>query len=281
MSFAQNFPPIIGQARQREMLKSATTYTYFETDQGPVQAHFFAPEDLRPGEMRPLVIFFHGGFWDSPMASQFAPYCLHLASRGVIAVAAETRVFNIHRTGALDALEDTGKFMDWLAQHYVHFNIDPKRVTVAGAAGGALLALSLVMPKVPKGGQPHPLAPSGAVLLSSLLDATAKPAFDRFPDKKSAKTHSPLKLVRRKLPPMILFHGKNDRVTPFETVRKFHKALRWRRNDIEVVEYEGADHAFFNFNVSELHYELVTETMDRFLEGRGLIPPAPAVEELA
>lgn len=261
------------------MLKSATTYTYLETEQGPVQAHFFVPHDFTPSDRRPLVIFFHGGFWDSPMATQFVPHCLHFATRGAVAVAVETRVFSIHRTGAVDAIEDAKAFMDWLANHYVHFGIDPNRVVVGGAAGGALLALSLILPKLKKGEIPHALAPAGAVLFSALLDPTEKTAFERFPNIKVAKEISPLRNPRRKLPPMIFFHGKNDRLTPFDAVRKFAKSLRWRRNKVEVIDYENAEHSFFNFNVSELHYELTLHAADDFLVAHKLLEPAPVIEE--
>ncbi len=278
MSLLQHLP-LIGQARQREMLKAATTYTYLETAQGPVQAHFFAPSDFKPGDRRPLVIFFHGGFWDSPMATQFVPHCLHFASRGAIAVAVETRVFSVHRTGGIEAMEDARAFLNWLAGHYLHFGVDPQRVIAGGAAGGALLALSLVLPKAAKGEEPPLLTPAGLLLFSALLDATPKPALDRFPDARTAKRQSPLRQVRRKLPPMILFHGKSDRVTPFETARKFHKALRWRGNRIELVDYENADHSFFNFNVSELHYELTLNAGDRFLVDHGLLDPTPSLDD--
>lgn len=279
MSLLQQLP-LIGQARQREMLKSATTYTYQETPQGPVQAHFFVPADFRPGDRRPVVIFFHGGFWDSPMATQFVPHCLHFASRGAVAVAVETRVFSVHRTGGLDAMEDARIFLDWLEAHYLHFGIDPKRVVVGGAAGGAMLALSLVLPKIPKDQEPHPLRPCALLLFSALLDATPRPALDRFPDSRTAKRESPLRRVRRKLPPMILFHGKNDRVTPFDTASKFRKSMRWRGNRIELVDFENADHSFFNFNVSELHYELTLNACDRFLVDHGVLEAQVPLDDL-
>jgi acetyl esterase len=262
------------------MLKSATTYTYLETEQGPVQAHFFVPEDFKPTDRRPMVVFFHGGFWDNPMATQFVPHCLHFASRGAVAVAVETRVFSVHRTGAVEALADAKLFFDWLGEHYVHFGIDPKRITVGGAAGGALLALSLVLPKLKKGETPHVLAPSGLVLFSTLVDPTERTAFERFPNIKVAKELSPLRNARRKLPPMILFHGKNDRLTPFEPVRKFLKSMRWRRNKIELQEYENVEHSFFNFNVSELHYELTLNAADAFMVQNGLLDPAPVSAEV-
>jgi acetyl esterase/lipase len=83
--------------------------------------------------------------------------------------------------------------------------------------------------------------------------------------------------VRRKLPPILICHGKSDRVTPFKDARRFVKALRWRRNSVELLDFEKAEHSFFNFNVSDLHYELTLKAVDRFLVGQGLLE----VDELA
>ena len=68
-------------------------------------------------------------------------------------------------------------------------------------------------------------------------------------------------------------------MTPFAAVEKFHKSMRWRRNKIEVVEFENAEHSFFNFNVSDRHYEWSVAAADRFLENLGLLPPAPPAED--
>src|SRR5690606_12634091 len=103
---------------------------------------------------------------------------------------------------------------------------------------------------------PPAYSPAALLLFSSLLEPMVHPLLQRFPDHPTAKRLSPLRAVRRKAPPMILFHGKRDRVTPFVHVEKFVKSMRWRRNKIELVDYENAEHSFFNFNVSDLHYEL-------------------------
>src|SRR5690606_5245705 len=93
-SILQKVAPI-GEAREREMLKDASTYVYHRSPQGDVQAHVFRP--ARPSAApAPVVVFFHGGFWDSPMPTQFVPHCLHFAGRGAVAVAAETRTASKH-----------------------------------------------------------------------------------------------------------------------------------------------------------------------------------------
>jgi acetyl esterase/lipase len=271
--------PLIGQARQREMLKSATSFAYSETPEGPLHAHFFTPPGFEPGDKRPLIVFLHGGLWDTAMATQFVPHCLHFAERGAVPVTLETRVFSTHRTGPLDALADLKAFLAWLKSYEHHFGVDSEKVVLAGAAGGAFLALAMTLPKLQKGELPAVYSPAALLLFSTILDSTVRPVVERFPDTATAKRLSPLKAVRRKAPPMMLFHGKKDRVAPFAHVEKFIKSMRWRRNKIELLDFENAEHSFFNFNVSDLHYELSVAAADRFLVELDLLEPPPPIEE--
>jgi acetyl esterase len=273
-SILQRVAPI-GEARDREILKDAATYIYQERPQGPVQAHVFLPGSQVSAAPRTVVVFFHGGFWDSPTPTQFVPHCLHFASRGAVAVAAETRTGARHGTGPQEAIEDARDLIRWLRHNADTFQIDPDRVVVGGAAGGALLALLTAMPK-PKAMPPVDgldCRPQALILFSTLVNTTLKgQANSRFPDERGAKRFNPSTLVRRKLPPMILFHGKSDRITPFDEVERFRRRLRWRGNDCMLVDFEREDHSFFNFNVSHRNFELTLNAADRFLTDRGLLP---------
>jgi acetyl esterase/lipase len=273
-SILQRVAPI-GEARDREILKDAATYVYQERPQGPVQAHLFFPENTSDAP-RTVVVFFHGGFWDSPTPTQFVPHCLHFASRGAVAVAAETRTSARHGTGPLEAIDDARDLIRWLRHNADTFNLDPDRVVIGGAGGGAFLALLATMPK-PK--QMPPVdgldcRPQALILFSSLVNTAIKgQASDRFPNPKSAKRFSPSQLIRRKLPPMLMFHGKSDRITPFEEVERFRRKMRFWGNSCELIDFERADHSFFNFNVSHKNFELTIGAADRFLVDRGLLLP--------
>lgn len=265
----------IGESRDREILKDAATYVYQERPQGPVQAHVYFPANPSP-EPAPVVIFFHGGFWDTPTPTQFVPHCLHFASRGAVAVAAETRTLSRNGTGALEAIEDARDLIRWLRHNADTFNLDPDKVTLGGAAGGAYLALLATLPK-PKHLSPvdgldcHPQA---LILFSALVNTASKSqAAERFPDAKTAKRLSPSHLVRRKLPPMLLFHGKNDRITPFDEVDRLRRKLRFWGNSCDLIDFEKADHSFFNFNVSHRNFELTIGAADRFLVSLGFLKP--------
>ena len=273
-SILQRVAPI-GEARDREILKDAATYVYQERPQGAVQAHVFFPENPSSAP-RPVVVFFHGGFWDSPTPTQFVPHCLHFASRGAVAVAAETRTGARHGTGPLEAIEDARDLIRWLRHNADTFNLDPDRVVIGGAGGGALLALLTAMPK-PKRLPPVDgldCRPQALILFSALVNPTLKgQALERFPNARSAKKVSPMHLVRRKLPPMLFFHGKSDRITPFDEVDRLRRKLRFWGNSCDLVDFERADHSFFNFNVSHKNFELTINAADRFLVEHGFLAP--------
>ncbi len=274
-SILQRVAPI-GEARDRKILKDAATYVYTQRPQGDVLAHVFLPktEGQKP---RPVIVFFHGGFWDSPTPTQFVPHCLHFAGRGAVAVAAETRTSAKNGTGPLEAIEDARELIRWLRSNADTFNLDPDRLTIGGAGGGAYLALLAAMPR-PKNLPPVDgieCFPQALVLFSALVNtATKGPAADRFPDAKAAKLLSPSNLIRRKLPPMLLFHGKSDRITPFEDVEKFRRKMRWWGNSCTLVDFERADHSFFNFNVSHKNFESTIRAADQFLVDHGQLEPA-------
>lgn len=272
----------IGEERDREILKDAATYSYKESPHGSVQAHIFFPQEgQKAGRPRPAVIFFHGGFWDIPTPTQFVPHCLHFSSRGAVTIAAETRTESRHGAGAMEAVEDARDLIRWIRDNASDFCIDPDRIIVGGAAGGALLALMTTMPKdksLEANGSVNCRA-QALILFSALVAPLSVPkALHRFADPKQAKSHSPLHKVRGKLPPVIAFHGKADRITPFSHIDKLRRKMRFRRNRFELIDFERADHSFFNFNVSHDRFEATIVAADRFLVDLGLLEANPDEE---
>lgn len=259
----------IGESRDKEILKAASSYVYASPGGTDLLAHVFAPEGSTVPD-RPAVIFFHGGFWETAMVTQFVPHCHHFAARGAVAITFEHRVSSKHGTGPLEAIEDSRAALVWLHGNAELLGIDPEKIVFAGAAGGAYLALLLTMPKEKQ--YSAPLRPKALVLFSALLNTTPKGLLsDRFPDAKTAKQLSPSTLVRRKLPPMLLMHGKADRVTPFEEATSFQRRMKWRGNRCQLIDFNGAEHSFFNFNVSHSNFEMTIGTADRFLVELGLL----------
>lgn len=260
--------------RDLELLKDAQSYVYRTVNDTPLAAHCFLPEDHQNADSRPAVIFFHGGMWDVSMVTQFAPHAMHFASRGMVAVIVEYRVSSVANTTPENALEDAQKSMLWLKNNHLELGLDPNRITAVGAASGAHMALSLAMlpdGDIADGYSPHPL---GVVALSAIVDTTKKGiGMDRFEDPKIATDQSPSKQIRKGLCPMLLVHGKADTIVPHQHAVKFAKAMIRKKNKCELIEYEGMNHSFFNFNVSAKHFELTLNAMDAFLVGLDCVEP--------
>ncbi len=263
----------IGESRDKELLKSASSYVYVNHQGVDLLAHVYFPAEP-PSTLKPAIAFFHGGFWDNPMPSQFVPHCNHFASRGMVSICFEYRVSAKHQTTPLSAIEDSIFAINWLFANAEVLGIDVDQIIFSGAAGGAYLALLMAMRK-DKDIAP-PFRPKALVLFSALVNTTPKGQLsERFPDAKSASKLSPSKLIRRKLPPMLFLHGNQDRLTPLSEINSFCRRMKWRGNHCQVVSFSGAEHSFFNFNVSHHHFETTIHAADRFLVDQGILPEAP------
>lgn len=266
----------IGESRDKELLKSASSYIYENRNGVDLVAHVFFPAG-KTVPNRPCVAFFHGGFWDSAMVTQFVPHCHHFASRGAVSVTFEYRTSSRHQTGPIEAMEDSKSAIEWLKDNAVLLGINVEKIAFVGAAGGAWLALILAMRRE-KNITPA-ITPKALVLFSALVNTTPKGQLSElFPNPKTAKALSPTSLLRRKLPPMLFIHGRSDRVTPHEEIVSFCRRMKWRRNVCKLSDFIGAEHSFFNFNVHHGNFEMTVAIADQFLVECGKILPSPDEE---
>jgi acetyl esterase len=262
----------IGEEREKELFKDSQIYSYKKTAQASLRAIVFSPQDHSCDDKSSVMIFFHGGFWENQALSQFAPQCLHFAEKKIVCVVAETRVSSIHQATPLDAVEDVFSLIIFIKQQAKTLGIEPSKVVLVGAAGGAWLALQAAMRKEVPSNDGVDARPAALILLSALVDTTAGTDYvNRFPDNKMAKLFSPSKMIRKKLPPMLFLHGKIDKVISVEAVRSFRRWMKWRGNHVELIEFEAVDHRFFNLNTSHVHYDLCLRAMECFLVAQQLI----------
>jgi acetyl esterase/lipase len=136
----------IGESRDKELLKSATTYVYVNHNGFDLIAHVFFP-DAPANAPRPAILFFHGGYWDVSMVPQFVPHAHHFTSRGMVAICFEYRISSKHQSTPLDAIDDSFFALNWLNATAGELGIDLTKMVFSGAAGGAYLSLLLGMRK--------------------------------------------------------------------------------------------------------------------------------------
>ena len=275
--------PPIGEARDRELLKDAYSFIYFDSPQGDLAAHFFVPHGHNPEtDRRPIVVFFHGGLWDDSMPTQFVPHCLHFAMRGAVTVTVEYRVRNKHgEVNPINALEDAAMIQIFLRKNAHLLGIDPEKMIFAGAGSGAHLVLCCTtLPQI--GSEPgEKFRPCAAFVFSPIINVTRKGiCTERFASEKEAKTYSPSEHAKQKgLPPCLIFHARQDRVAPFEHTAKFAKLYSKKKNHCELMDFQSGGHTFFNYNSHQKNYEITLRAADYFLIELGLLEPDPLANE--
>lgn len=268
--------PLIGEARTRAQLEGASSYIYRRTEEGELMAHVFSPANHAPQTSEvPLLICLHGGMWDHSSPTQFVPYCHHFASRGMVAVTLEYRVFDKHRTGPAEAVEDVREALIIMRENAADLGIDPAKVVLMGAASGAHLALRTVLQKDTLAAEAKGFRPDALVLINPISDTGKKGiAGERFRDGKEAEVQSPVGFLPQKnLPPCLILHGGADRVVPVAQSVRLAKLYKKKANVCEFLELSGENHSFFNFNVNERGYRLAIGAADHFLAQKGFIEP--------
>jgi len=268
---------MIGEARNQELLASATTYVYNQTQKGNLHAHFFFPPQFDYTTDRcPAIVFFHGGLWDISAATQFIPHCHHFASRGMVAITVEYRNKAKYEGTPEAAILDAKLALSFFKMHAEALGIDGERIVAAGASAGANAALAATLHPHTEQSLPPP-KPAALILFGPITNTTKRGiGSEQFTSLKSAKTLSPSShLPQKNLPPCLIFHAKGDRVIPISFSQKFAKKYRRKRNKCELMEFENAGHTFFNYNSDEKNFELTLRAADGFLVEQGLLAPDP------
>jgi len=91
----------------------------------------------------PVVVFFYGGSWRSGERADYRFAGDALASRGIVAVIADYRLYPEARYPAF--LQDAAQVVAWTQQHIGAYGGDPGRVFVAGHSAGGYIAAMLAL----------------------------------------------------------------------------------------------------------------------------------------
>lgn len=274
MDPSEKSAPPIAVIRDEELLKDAESVIYKRTDQGSLTLHCFYPEGHSKDGDRSAVILFHGGQWNQSMVTQFVPQALNFVALGAVGIVAEYRTSDEHQATPLDAISDAQTAILWVRKNSDYLGIDPEKVIAGGSGSGAHIALCAAMHKNVENDGFHSGAPNALILWSAIIDTTKRGiGFDRFPSKREANRTSPTKNIRRKLPPMLFFHGNEDPIAPVASVEKFCQRITSKRNVARFVPFNRATHSFFNFNVNQHYFVQTLESAEGFLTDQGFLDP--------
>jgi acetyl esterase len=245
----------------------------------------FNPPDHKDSDQRPAVVFFFGGGWKNGDPKQFANQCVHLASRGMVAMTAEYRVASRHQAKAIDCVEDAKSAIRWVRKNSVKLGIDPNRIAAGGgSAGGHLAACTGVVKGFEKSTEDTSISsvPNAMILFNPALVLDSVDGEEPFKQEKLADLRervgddprkiSPVHHVGKGAPPTIIFHGRADTTVPFRTAEVFAETMKKHGNRCELVGYPEKGHGFFNFGRDKnTDFRETLQAADQFLVSLGYL----------
>lgn len=248
--------------------------TYKSVDGVDLKLHVFYPKGHDATDQRPAIVFFFGGGWKAGFPGQFFPHCEYLASRGMVAMAADYRVESRNGTTPTECVKDGKSAIRWLRHHAAELGVDPTKILAGGgSAGGHVAAATALVDAFNEDTDDLSISPrpDALVLFNPVYDnGPSGYGFDRV--EPYWESFSPIHNIDVEAPPSVVFLGTRDRLIPEETALKFKRLNEQNgiRSDLHL--YADQTHGFFNHQHVHNFVRTVSD-MDRFLVSLGYLPP--------
>ena len=191
----------------------------------------------------PVLLFFYRGAWSSGDRSQYLAFGQSFASKGIVTVVADYRLYPQVKYPAF--AQDAARALAWVHAHAREHGGDPARIFVSGHSAGAYNAVMLASePKFIEsvGGRLDWIR--GVIGIAGpydFLPLTDPDYIDMFHGANNQDA-MPVNHVDGKRPPMLLATGSDDgTVLPRNSDRMAAK-LKAHGNSAEVIKYPGVGH---------------------------------------
>ncbi len=263
-------------------------HIYKKVDDRELYVDMFRSNDLTRDGLHPAIAFFHGGGWAFGDPSEFHGASKRYAQKGFITFSFQYRL-SVDKDGQtpnpditpVECVKDARSAIRWLRENAETLNIDPNKIIVGGQSVGGQLTLStacadsvnestdnLAISSVPNAmllysGTVNPVAPWCDYLLGN--------------QRKLIWSISPYHNLRKDLPPVIAFHGKDDTVVDYWTVGFYQRETKKLGNYFELVTLEGKKHYLGDGDeegeqvYSRLFDEEILNRTDEFLKEFGFM----------
>lgn len=194
----------------------------------------------------PVVVFFYGGSWNSGSRDDYGFVGEALASRGIVVVIADYRLYPQVRYPLF--LQDGAQAVAWAYQHSAEYGGDPRKLYVMGHSSGAYNAAMLALdPQWLAGVGLSPSVFKGWIGLAGPYDflpienRDVRPVFF-YPD--SPPDSQPINHVSQSAPPSLLIASVDDNlVNPKRNTGGLAKKLRAAGVPVEEFYFTKTSHA--------------------------------------
>jgi len=269
--------PIVEAAEPATQPNNVKDFIFKQTKEAKLKVHVHFPKNWKQSDKRPAVVFFFGGGWHGGSANQFTPQAEYLATRGMVAVRADYRVYRRHKVLPDKCVEDAKSAIRWVRKNAADLGIDPNRIVASGGSAGGHLAACTGLTdglEAPNEDLSVSSKPQALVLFNPVVDMTHEKIIQRLKGNKTiAQQISPFHQMKKNAPPTLILFGTADKL--FAQVPPYLAKAKKLGNRVELYTAEGAIHGFFN---KSPWYERTLRRMDEFLIDIGYLKGNPTIK---
>ena len=194
---------------------------------------------------RPVVLFIHGGGWNSGAPGDYRFVGRTLAREGYVVVLSGYRLGSEGRYPAM--LEDSAQAVAWVRDHAAKYGGDPEQVFLMGHSAGAYNAVMITLERqwlgrvgVPDGFIKGVIGLSGPYDFYPFTSDSARQAFGHVADPASTQ---PIHFVRADAPPLLLITGDADVTVKPRNAEALARAFTALGRPNRPVVLAGVDHS--------------------------------------
>ncbi|MCJ8313742.1 MAG: alpha/beta hydrolase [Saccharospirillaceae bacterium] len=222
-------------------------------------------------ELKPTLIFFHGGGWESGDKSESVLQLLPFIEKGWVVVNANYRLADVAKAPA--AVFDCRQVLQWVKNNAETYQIDLNNVVVSGESSGGHLALmscltnksQTLLGEVVNENSPNIKAIINWFGVTDLTEPVTHTTNSEIPqwiptadNLESVITQlSPTHYVDKNTPAVISIHGTADEVVLFSQAQILHKKLDAHQVRNVLLPIEGKAHGNFSSEDFALAYEKI------------------------
>ena len=201
--------------------------------------------DISPlsGSLRPILIFFHGGYWRVMDKEQFAFPAIGLNESGVLFVSIN---YALAPSVSLDDIvEQCRQAVIWVYRNAEKYGGDARRIHVSGHSAGGHLTAMLLSTDWTQRGLPATLL-AGGITISGIFDLIpllqTSINDDVRLDRESARRNSPMEFPPANGPPLISAVGADETDEFLRQSREYAEAWQDNGGIAQYLPLEGFHH---------------------------------------
>ncbi|TSB22465.1 alpha/beta hydrolase [Psychrobacter sp. YGAH215] len=203
-----------------------------------------ATADNAINDSYPMVVFVHGGSWESGNKDEYAFVGQSLAQAGYV-----TAVINYRKAPEHvypDYVQDAAQAIAWSYKNAESLHADPKRLAVIGHSAGAFNAVAAVANEdflAPYGVKPNDISAVIGIAGPYSYDFRKFSSASAFGANATPDNIMPDRNIKGAQPPYLLLTAEKDKVVHISNTVKMTQALKAAGVKVETGEIKGASHA--------------------------------------